>query len=127
LRLLLDTHVVVWAFAKPDRLSANALEIISSEENSVFVSIVTPWELAIKRALRRIETPDDLNERLEGSRFELLPVTIRHTSAVAAMLHHHRDPFDRMLVAQAQIEGMTLVSDDRKLRRYPVSLVPASG
>jgi PIN domain nuclease of toxin-antitoxin system len=125
LRLLLDTHTVVWVVTEPERVAPEALGLIESSENEVFVSVVSPWELAIKLSRRRIELPEVFYETLRDGQFSLLPVTIRHTEAIASLPHHHRDPFDRMLVAQAQIEGLTLITSDREIRRYPVSIFPA--
>jgi PIN domain nuclease of toxin-antitoxin system len=124
-RLLLDTHTLLWTLIAPDRLSANAAQAIAAEESEVFVSIVSPWEMAIAKALGRMNPPDDLEVQLEKRRFALLPVSLRHTHVIETLPHHHRDPFDRMLVAQAQVEGLTIVTIDRLLRRYPVSLLPA--
>ena len=125
MRLLLDTHVMLWALSDPGRLSARARSAIAAEENEVFVSVISPWEIATKKSRNRIETPDDFNRGLESSRFKLLPVLLRHTRAIESMPHHHRDPFDRMLVAQAIVDGMTLVTADRKLTRYDAILMPA--
>jgi PIN domain nuclease of toxin-antitoxin system len=125
LKLLLDTHVMLWALSDPGQLSARARSAIASEENEVFVSVVSPWEIAIKKSRDRIETPDDLDRGLESSRFKLLPVLLRHTEAIESMPHHHRDPFDRMLVAQAIVDGMILVTADRKLTHYAAALLPA--
>ena len=113
MRLLLDTHTLLWTLVAPDRLSKNAAQAIAAEESEVFVSIVSPWEM------------ERLEAQLETRRFVLLPVSLRHTHVVETLPHHHRDPFDRMLVAQAQVEGLTIVTVDRLLRRYPVSLLPA--
>jgi PIN domain nuclease of toxin-antitoxin system len=126
LRLLLDTHTVVWAVTEPERVAPEALGLIESSENEVFVSVVSPWELAIKLSRRRIELPEVFYETLRDDQFSLLPVTIHHTEAIVSLPHHHRDPFDRMLIAQAQVEGLTLVTSDRDMRRYPVSLLPAT-
>jgi PIN domain nuclease of toxin-antitoxin system len=125
LRLLLDTHALLWVLVEPKRLSAQAAAAIAAEESEVFVSIVSPWEMAIAKARGRMNPPDDLEDHLARNRFELIPVRLLHIRVVESMPHHHRDPFDRMLVAQAQVEGMTLVSVDRKLRQYPVSLLSA--
>jgi PIN domain nuclease of toxin-antitoxin system len=126
LRLLLDTHTLLWALVAPNRLSQDATEAIAAEESEVIVSIVSPWEMAIAKALGRMDPPDDLEAQIEERRFALLPVSLRHTHAIETLPHHHRDPFDRMLVAQAQVEGLTIVTVDRLLRRYPVSLLPAA-
>jgi PIN domain nuclease of toxin-antitoxin system len=125
LRLLLDTQVLLWVLMKPERLSASAAGAIATGENRVFVSITSPWEISIKAALGNLTPPDDLELQLNEKRFELLPIALRHTEAVASLPHHHGDPFDRMLIAQAQVDGLTLVSSDREMRRYPVALLPA--
>lgn len=125
MRLLLDTHTLVWAITEPERVAPEALELIEASENEVFVSVVSPWELAIKLSRRRIELPQVFYETLRDGQFSLLPVTIHHTEVIASLPHHHRDPFDRMLIAQAQVEGLTLVTSDREIRRYPVSIFPA--
>jgi PIN domain nuclease of toxin-antitoxin system len=125
LRLLLDTHVVVWALAESDRLATSTQAAIKAEENDVFVSVVSPWELAIKGPREGLELPDDLELQLDAQRFELLPVLLRHTWPIGAMPYHHRDPFDRMLVAQAIADGLTIVTADRKLKSYQVALLPA--
>jgi PIN domain nuclease of toxin-antitoxin system len=126
LKLLLDTHAMIWTFSAPQMLSVHARDAISAEENEVFVSVISPWEIAIKRAKKRLRAPDDLGNAVEAHRFQLLPVLLRHTAAIGSMPNHHGDPFDRMLVAQAIVDGLTLVTTDRVLRRYPVSLLPAT-
>jgi PIN domain nuclease of toxin-antitoxin system len=125
LRLLLDTHVLIWALSDPNRLTAKSRAAIKAEENKVFVSVVSPWEVAIKGRREGLRLPDRLGEELDRRRFELLPVLLRHTDPIESMPHHHRDPFDRMLVAQAVIDGLTIVTADRKLTNYQVSLMPA--
>jgi len=125
LRLLLDTHVVLWALNDPERLSTRARTAIEAEENDVFVSVVSPWELAIKKSRRRSNPPDGLELEMDRRRFALLPVHLRHTQAIVSWPRHHRDPFDRMLIAQAIVDGLTIVTADRKLTSYRVSLLPA--
>ena len=125
MRLLLDTHVVLWALSAPDRLSERARRTIEGEENDVFVSVVSPWELGIKGPRQGLHPPDDLELQLSQRRFEILPVLLRHTEPIESMPLHHRDPFDRMLIAQAIVDGMTIVTADRKLTKYQVSLLPA--
>jgi PIN domain nuclease of toxin-antitoxin system len=125
LRLLLDTHVMIWALEAPDRLNSKARTAIESRENKVFVSIVSPWELAIKGPREGLRLPDELEVEMDRRGFDLLPVLFRHTEPIGSMPYHHRDPFDRMLVAQALVEGLTIVTADRKLTNYQVSLMPA--
>lgn len=126
MKLLLDTHTMIWVFSAPHLLSAQARDVISAGENEVFVSVISPWEVAIKRSKRRLPAPDDLGDAVEAHRFQLLPVLLRHTKTIDSLPNHHGDPFDRMLVAQAIIDGLTLVTSDRALRRYPVATLPAS-
>jgi PIN domain nuclease of toxin-antitoxin system len=125
LRLLLDTNALLWALMEPGRLCVRAAAALEDEASDVFVSIVSPWEMAIAKSRGKMNPPDDLEAQLDERRFSLLPVLLRHTQAVALLPGHHRDPFDRMLIAQAQTDGMTIVTSDRKLRDYPVSLLPA--
>jgi PIN domain nuclease of toxin-antitoxin system len=126
MRLLLDTHTLLWSLSKPDRLTTEARRAIQEESNDVFVSIVSPWEIAIKKSRGNLHPPDDLEAQLEAKRFGLLPLSMPHTRAVESLPPHHGDPFDRMLIAQAQVEGMTLVTSDRDMRRYRVALLPAT-
>jgi PIN domain nuclease of toxin-antitoxin system len=124
-RLLLDTHALIWALTKPDRLSKAAREAIWNDANDIFVSVVSPWEMAIKQSHDRLRYPEDLEAQFDRMRFKLLPVSVQHAAAVGSMPHHHRDPFDRMLIAQAQVEGLTIVTSDREMQRYQVALLPA--
>jgi PIN domain nuclease of toxin-antitoxin system len=125
LRLLLDTHVLIWSLTNPGRLSTATSKAIEEEENEVLVSMVTSWEISIKKSLNKLQPPDDLESQLVEKQFELLPISMNHTRAVELLPHHHGDPFDRMLIAQAQVEGLTLVTSDRAIRRYAVSTLPA--
>lgn len=125
LRLLLDTHVVVWALHDPDHLAPKTRAAIEAEENETFVSVVTPWELAIKGPREGLRIPDDLEAQVARKGFDLLPVLFRHTEPIGSMSYHHRDPFDRMLVAQAVMDGLTIVTADRKMTEYQVALLPA--
>lgn len=125
MRLLLDTQVLIWTLRNPKRLSEQARNAITAGENRVFVSVASPWEMAIKTALGNLTPPDDLEAQLEDKSFELLPIALRHTRAVASLPRHHGDPFDRMLIAQAQVDGMTLITSDRQIKRYQVTLMPA--
>jgi PIN domain nuclease of toxin-antitoxin system len=125
MRLLLDTHVLLWSLAAPEELSATARERIASPENVVLASVVSAWEIEIKRALRKLEAPEDLEEQLARVRFTELPLHIRHARALSSLPPIHRDPFDRMLVAQAITDGLTLVTRDRRIARYPVATMRA--
>jgi PIN domain nuclease of toxin-antitoxin system len=123
-KVLLDTHLVVWWMAgEVSRISDKALKSLGSKGVDPVVSAVTIWEAAIKRRLGTLEVPGDLLPQLEGAGVELLPVTPRHADLVASLPLHHRDPFDRLLIAQAMLEGLPLVTDDQSVRRYDVEVV----
>ena len=125
MRLLLDTHVFLWWAANHPELSEDAREAIASVDSFVAVSAAVAWELGIKRARRKLDAPGDIRDQLERHRFEELPITIEHAIRAAALPDHHRDPFDRMLVAQAQVEGLTIVTRDPKIRLYDVAALAA--
>jgi PIN domain nuclease of toxin-antitoxin system len=124
LKLLLDTHLVLWwMLGEPSRISEKGLAALGSEGMDPIVSAVTIWEAAIKRGLGKLNVPMDLLRQIEGAGVELLPVTPRHADLVASLSPHHRDPFDRLLVAQAMSEGLPLVSNDEALQPYDVEVV----
>lgn len=123
MRLLLDTHTLIWAAADPGRLSEPASTAIADPDNDVFVSSVSGWEVAIKVSRGRLLFPEVDRSMLAALRFIELPVTLAHTAEVGTLPWHHRDPFDRMLVAQARAEGLTVVSRDGALADYNVSLL----
>ena len=123
MRLLLDTHVLIWWDAG-EPLSKRAARTIR-DADQVYVSSVTGWEIAVKAALGKIETTRDVRDAVADSGFEELPVRLYHAQVLASLPLHHRDPFDRMLVAQAAAEELTLVTRDRTLGRYGVKVLPA--
>jgi PIN domain nuclease of toxin-antitoxin system len=125
MRLLLDTNVLLWWATEESRLSTSARAAIGDTANWVAVSAASIWELAIKRATGKLPSADSLAEDVAEYGLQALPVTQEHAWAAGRLPLHHRDPFDRMLVAQAQLEGLTLVTRDRKLARYQVAILPA--
>lgn len=127
MRLLLDTHALLWWALDHPNLSAPAREAIGDPNNEVRVSAATAWELAIKIGIGRLRLPIDLDvllaEELRANGFVSLPVTTAHAVRVLALPQHHRDPFDRMLIAQALAEGLTLVSADEVVHAYAVPVL----
>ncbi len=118
-RLLLDTHALIWALSGPRRLPARVAKVVRDPENDVYASAVGTWEVAIKSALGKIDA--DVAAVADGAReadFEELPITIAHTVRLRALPAHHRDPFDRLLVAQALVEQLTIVTHDPLFARY---------
>jgi PIN domain nuclease of toxin-antitoxin system len=106
-------------------LRAEARRRLEDPRSDVFVSVASIWELEIKRAAGRLRTRGDLVEAGGAAGFELVPIEVAHALEAARLPLHHGDPFDRMLVAQARVEGMTLVSNDEKIAKYDVALLPA--
>jgi PIN domain nuclease of toxin-antitoxin system len=121
--LLLDTHVVLWWLADDPSLS-DEIKTRLDHEPDVYVSAATVWEVAIKQAIGKLE-PADLPERIRGSGFRELPIGSEHAIAAGRLPLIHRDPFDRMLVAQARCEDFTLVTRDARCRQYDVAVLPA--
>jgi PIN domain nuclease of toxin-antitoxin system len=121
--LLLDTHVLIW-WDEGRRLAAGARRAIE-EADEVYVSAATAWEVAIKIGLGRLRPTRTVEEATRESGFLELPVTFRHAERVTALPAHHRDPFDRLLVAQAEVEKLTLVTRDPVFGRYPVAVIEA--
>jgi PIN domain nuclease of toxin-antitoxin system len=122
MRLLLDSHVFLWWKAADPRLSASLRAIIQNAAE-VYVSAATAWELGLKVNLGKLRLPESVEDGVRASGFRELPVTFRHTRKAVELPLHHRDPFDRMLVAQALCEGLTLVSHDEAVFLYEVPLL----
>jgi PIN domain nuclease of toxin-antitoxin system len=120
-RLLLDTRALLWALSEPQSLASEARDRLERAESTVLVSVVSAWEMEIKRALGKLDAPDDLLQRMKRHRFMELPVHIRHVQRLGKLPPLHRDPFDRMLVAQALADDLTLVTRDRRILAYPVN------
>jgi PIN domain nuclease of toxin-antitoxin system len=125
LRLLLDTHALLWWLEEPARLARQTYDAIAEPSNDVYVSSISPWEIAIKQAKGQLAPPAELLEELTRQSFAELRVSWEHGLAAGALPPHHRDPFDRMLVAQAQAEGLTIVTDDSEIALYDVPVMPA--
>jgi PIN domain nuclease of toxin-antitoxin system len=126
MRLLLDTHILLWSLADPRRLSEAARDAIEADENEVLFSAVSIWEIAIKAEALRAEFGVDTATIIGAareSRFDELPITAEHAAAVAALPPHHKDPFDRLLVAQALTEPARLLTADKALAAYSNDLV----
>jgi PIN domain nuclease of toxin-antitoxin system len=121
-RLLLDTHVFLWWRMDDPHLAA-AVRAAVAEAELVFVSVASAWEAAIKMALGRLRLPDRFETGVVDSGFERLLISFAHAERAGGLPVHHSDPFDRMLVAQAQAEGLTLVTHDRRLAPYDVDVL----
>ena len=127
MRVLLDTHALVWALAEPERLSSRARATIANPATDAYASMTSAWELAILQGLGRVrlDAPIEVifSEGLAALRIRLLPIQVPHVARVAGLPHHHRDPFDRLMVAAALTEKLAVVTKDRIFTRYGVTVV----
>ena len=126
MKLLLDTHVWLWLQASPDRIEPGTLTQLEDVSNELLLSAASSWEIAIKYALGKLPLPLPPEEfvpgRMERSQVRGLPIEHRHALHVATLPAHHRDPFDRLLIAQAQLEGLPVVTADRQFEEYEVEV-----
>lgn len=126
MKLLLDTHAFVWWLEDNPKLAETAKVLISDPDSSVWVSAVAIWEISIKMALGKLQVEsDDLAGEIAASGFLELPISARHAMIAGSLPKHHEDPFDRMLIAQAQSEGLTIVTRDSAFPSYGIPLVSA--
>jgi PIN domain nuclease of toxin-antitoxin system len=125
MNLLLDTHALLWWLDDHPTLSDEAKTAIADGKNLIFISAVVVWEIRIKQALGKLKVPRNFRRALEEQPFEMLDVKVEHAHAVGDLPPHHRDPFDRMLVAQAAVEGLTIVTRDLRFEKYKVPLIAA--
>ena len=127
MRYLLDTHVFLWWNLGDSQLSDNATAIISDGNNEIFLSAVSAWEIAIKVAKKRLTIPEEpvrfVPSRMQLHGFQPLPIQIHHATRIYELPIYHTDPFDRLLIAQSQIESMPLISVDADIRRYEVEVI----
>lgn len=126
MNVLVDTHAVIWFITDNSRLSPLARKVIESPENICFVSIATFWEIGIKSSLGRLElstTLEQIFEIIEDSGFQLLPISVNHVLKSSKLEFQHHDPFDRIIIAQAQCEQVPLISKDEKIANYDISLI----
>lgn len=123
MKLLLDTHTALWWLSDDERLGTTAADRLGESTNQVLLSAAVVWEVAIKRSLGKLDAPEDFAPTLIGAGALPLPVSLDHATAVEQLLWHHRDPFDRLLVAQADIEGAVVVTPDQAFLSYGVPVL----
>ena len=123
MQLLLDTHALIWWLANNPTLSNKAKDAIANPDNIIFVSAASAWEIAIKKSIGKLQTPDDLAMQIEAKGFVPLSIDLHHALTVESLPQHHQDPFDRILIAQAIYERLTIVTRDRKFNVYEVDVI----
>jgi PIN domain nuclease of toxin-antitoxin system len=123
MRFLVDTHALLWAFGEPSILSTKARDAIADPSNLIVVSSASLWECAIKASLGKLDLPEDFFDTIPDAGYEVMPIRISHLNVYRNLPMHHRDPFDRILVAQARAEALTLISRDPEIARYDVEIL----
>ncbi|OQW99703.1 MAG: twitching motility protein PilT [Desulfobacteraceae bacterium IS3] len=127
MKLLLDTHAFIWWDSEPEKLSAKVLALCQSQENTLVLSVVSVWEIQIKNQLGKLNLGTALTEIIENqnkiNKIKVLPISLGHVLYLDKLPNHHKDPFDRLLIAQANTEGFVLVSKDTVFTKYPVNVV----
>ncbi len=127
MRFLIDTHIFIWLFEKSDRLSRSANALLTDANNEIFLSMASIWEMQIKLDIKKIELDRPLSEIVALERREnnlqILPIELRHIYALSALPMHHRDPFDRLLLAQSNVETMPILSADAVFDRYGAKIL----
>jgi PIN domain nuclease of toxin-antitoxin system len=127
MKLLLDAHTFLWWITDDQKLSGRAREIISDGSNELFLSAATGWEIAIKVQIGRLKLPEEpirfILEQMRINAIQSLPIQMNHALHVSTLPQHHRDPFDRLLIAQAQLEGLPVLSSDHQLANYQVEVI----
>jgi PIN domain nuclease of toxin-antitoxin system len=124
-RLLLDTHVLLWWLSDDPQLGQSARQAIADPRNDVYISAASTWEISIKRSLGKLSAPEDMDSIIDNEGFDKLPISLFHGDQAGMLPGHHKDPFDRMLVAQAQSEGLVVVTNDEKITRYGIRVMDA--
>ncbi|MDJ0577222.1 MAG: type II toxin-antitoxin system VapC family toxin [Xenococcaceae cyanobacterium MO_234.B1] len=122
---LLDTHTLLWWLSENPILSTQAKAIISTPQNLIFVSAVSAWEISIKKAIGKLEAPDDLEQAITHNNFTPLEITIKDGNLAGQLPNYHNDPFDRMLIAQAINNNLTIITKDSKIPQYQVKTILA--
>jgi len=122
---ILDTHALIWFLNGDDQLSKAAREAIEQQQNDKYVSVASLWEIAIKISLRKLEFAgfSGLANLIAANGFEILPITFEHTLKVAELEFIHGDPFDRILIAQAMVDHLAIISKDKNIKKYPVEVL----
>lgn len=123
MRFLLDSNVLIWSIEHA--LRPDVMDLLADQDNDLFVSRVSRWEIAIKAGLGKLQIPDDLDDQMHDLRIADLTLETSHIAAYRQLPLLHRDPFDRMLIAQAKVENLTIVTRDRRFAEYDVTVWPA--
>ena len=120
---LIDTHFFIWSMDKTKNLSLQIKSLIEDPRNDIFISVASVWEMIIKRSLGKLKLPRDIERGIKSAGFKILAIEISHVLGVEKLPPHHKDPFDRLLVAQAKAVGLIILTDDSKIKKYNVAVL----
>lgn len=123
MKLLLDTHVLIWALSTPERIKPKVQDLLTNVDNIVLVSVASLWELQIKKSLNKISLPNDFIPQLQENGFDLLDINYKHIVTLSELPLIYRDPFDRMLIAQTIYEDLSLITSDSEIIKYDVQII----
>jgi PIN domain nuclease of toxin-antitoxin system len=118
MKLLLDTHILIWWLCEDSKLSQPEIDLITNPDNLIFISAAACWEITVKKMIGKLDAPDDLPEALAANNFIELPITVQHTQYLYQLPPHHNDPFDRIMIAQALQEDLAFMTRDSKIHLY---------
>lgn len=125
MRYLLDTHIFIWWMEKNKRLSTDTFDLLNNSQNKVFLSVASIWEIVIKKAKKKLKTPKDVEGGIKASGFISLNIDLSHVLEIEKLPTYHNDPFDRIIISQAKIEDLTLITSDKKIWKYDLRLLKA--
>lgn len=123
MRALLDTHIALWWLSEPERLSKEQYNIISSKNSQILLSSASIWEIRIKESLGKLEVPSNILELIKEENIEMLSITAQHADHTRTLPPLHKDPFDRIIIAQAKLEGLVVLSSDNAFNGYEINLI----
>lgn len=124
-RFLIDTQIFIWWMENSERISKKLYDLLNNPHNEVFLSAASVWELVIKKGKKKLKGTVNIQEGIKASNFSILSIEIAHVLGVEKLPHIHKDPFDRILIAQSQVENVTLITSDEKIMKYKVSAIKA--
>lgn len=125
MRYLLDTHIFIWWMEKNSRLSKDIFSLLNNSQNQIFLSVASVWELVIKKAKKKLKIPKDVEGGIKASGFTPLNIEMLHILGIDKLPMYHNDPFDRIIISQAKVEHLTLITADEKILKYDLSLLKA--
>lgn len=125
MRYLIDTHIFIWWMEGSNRLSRNIFNLLNNPQNKVFLSVASVWEVIIKKAKKKLKTPKDVEGGIKASGFIPISVEILHVLGIEKLPMYHDDPFDRIIISQAKVERLTLITADKKIWKYNLPLLKA--